>query len=229
MPGFLGFCWRALQSNPAAAIGGSAMTIAGISYQDWLKSVAQNPPPILTNHFFQLIVIAIGVLLLAYVFYSEAERERAPKPRPNMDMAKAIEYLRIRSRWAVGRLYYDKNREQTDLTGLLEEEIQTLIRDAATQGRVTIWGRPTDTKHMFELPIEIEIDASEWTEYPFDLTTMDGDTPHGVTARDRRVGEDRYRYLRVDSREIFREWPAASYYRLLFDKTWKSRKERDCG
>lgn len=230
MQGFVGFCWRALQSNPAAAIGGSAMTIAGVSYQDWLKTIANNPPSLLTNHIFQLGIIAIGVLAIAYVFYAEAERERTIKSRPNMDMTKAIEYLRVRSRWAVGRIYYDRKREHVDLTGLLEEYIDTLIRDASAQGRVTIWGRPRagGIQELFTAPTEIEIEPSEWTELTFDLITMDGSGSHGVVARDRRISEDRYWNLRVDRREICREWPAASYFRLFFDKTWKSRKERIC-
>ena len=105
MGGFWTFCWRSLQSNPAAAIGGSVMTLAGISYQDRLRKIADNPPPLLTNHLVQLAIIAFGVLVLAYVFYSEAQRERASRPRPNWDMLKAIEYLVTRSRWSIGRLY----------------------------------------------------------------------------------------------------------------------------
>jgi hypothetical protein len=176
--------------------------------------------------FALAVGLAIGTVLLPEIWRVVRDHAFPTKPHPNMDMARAIEYVRVRSRWAVGRPYYDKKREQIDLTGLLEEQIDTLIRDAAAQGRVTIWGRPPPAG-IFELPTEIEIKPSEWTEYPFDLTTMsDYDAPHGVAARDRRIGEDRYWNLRVDSREVHREWPAASYFRLFLDKTWKSRRQQ---
>jgi hypothetical protein len=176
--------------------------------------------------FAFVVGLAIGTVLLPEIWRVVRDHAFPRKPHPNMDMTNAIKYLRVRSRWALGRPYYEKSREQVDVTGLLEEQIDTLIRDAAAQGRVTIWGRPS-SRGTFDLPTEIEINSSEWTEVPFDLTTMsDYEAPHGVVARDRRVAEDRYWNLRVDRREIYREWPAAPYWRLLFDKTWKSRREQ---
>jgi hypothetical protein len=179
---------------------------------------------------FALVVgLAIGTVLLPEIWRVVRDHAFPTRPQPNMDMAAAIEYLLVRSRWAVGRLYYDKRKDQlSSLTGLLDEDLDVLIRDAAAQNRVTIWGRPSNPI-LFGSPIEIEIKPSEWTEIPFDLTTMaDYDAPHGVVARDRRISEDRYWNLRVNRREVHREWPPASYFRLIFDKTWKGRKERTC-
>lgn len=178
--------------------------------------------------FAIVIGLAIGTVMLPEIWRVVRDHAFPAKPHPDMDMALAIEYLLVRSRWAVGRIYYDKKKDQESyLTGLLEEDIDQLIRDAAAQNRVTIWGRPADRTRIFGFPTEIEINSSELGELPFDLTTMvDSDAPHGVVAR--RTNEDRYWNLRVDRREVYREWPKASYFRLLFDKTWKSRKRRIC-
>jgi hypothetical protein len=44
MGGFLRFLWRAIQTQPFTAVAGAAMTIAGVSYQDWLVGLAKDPP-----------------------------------------------------------------------------------------------------------------------------------------------------------------------------------------
>jgi hypothetical protein len=172
---------------------------------------------------FALVVgVAIGTVLIPEIWRVVREHAFPVKPFPNMDMLKTVEYLRVRSQWAIGRVYYKKEPDR-----LLEEDIDTLIRDAAAQGRITIWGRPrgTSISDVFYPPAEIEIPHTDWTEVSFDLTTM-ADAPHGVCARDHRISEDRYTNLRVNDREAYREWPRAFYGRLLLDKTWKSRRKQ---
>jgi hypothetical protein len=217
MAGFWVFCWRSLQSNPAAAVGGSVMTLAGISYQDWLRKIAANPPYLLTNHLVQLAVIAFGVLVLAYVFYAEAQRERTSKPRPNWDMRNAIDYLVTRSRWSIGRLYSANSNH------IILEDVDEIIRDVAAQGRLRIWGRPGHPTVIGE-PTEIEVPQAEWPGMSLDLTTMEDNPPDGVCAR--AHSQDQVCHLRVDQREVYLEWPAASYIRRFFDKTWKSRRDK---
>jgi hypothetical protein len=77
MSSFLRFFWRAIQTQPFTAIAGAAMTIAGVSYQDWLVGLAKDPPWPLQSHLVQLAIIAIGVLTFAFVFYRHSEEERA--------------------------------------------------------------------------------------------------------------------------------------------------------
>ena len=169
-----------------------------------------------------VVGLAIGTVFIPEIWRIIREHVFPSKPHPNMDLKETIDYLRIRSRWAVGRAY-SKNE-----CHLLEEDIDTVIRDAATQGRLTVWGRPRETgvHAMFEPSTEIEIPRTEWPDMPLDLTTMvESDAPRGVCARDRAQGEDRYCQLRVDRTEVYREWPPAFYGRLLFDKTWKGRKQ----
>jgi hypothetical protein len=219
MGGFLQFLWRAIQSQPVTTIFGAFMVMAGISYQDWLTALAKEPPWFLTNHVVQLAIILLGILMVAFVFYRQSEADRTSKPRPDMDLSQAIDYLRVRSRWAVGRVYYNSSDDR-----ILEEDIDQIIRDVAAQGRITIWGRPGVRSVVFGEPTEIEIPRTEWPNMSLDLTTMEGNAPNGVCARGH--GQDQYCRLRVDRREIYREWPRAFYGRFFFDKTWKGRKER---
>jgi hypothetical protein len=223
MGGFLRFLWRAIQSQPVTTIFGALMVMAGISYQEWLIALAKEPPWFLTNHIVQLVIIALGVLIVAFVFYRQSEADRSSKPRPDMDLRKAVDYLRVRSRWAVGRLY------SANQNHLLEEDIDGVIRDAAIQGRVSIWGRPrlSGATALVTEPLEMEIPANEWPNFGFSLTTLvHDDAPNGVCTWDiDRSGREFFR-LRVNREQIYREWPPASFGRLFFDKTWKSRKEQ---
>ena len=81
MGGFFRFFWRALQSQPVTALLGAAMTVAGVSYQDWLTGLAKDPPWPLQSNLVQLAIIATGVLILAFVFYRQSEEERADPVR----------------------------------------------------------------------------------------------------------------------------------------------------
>jgi len=217
MRGFLRFLWRAVQYQPFTTVFGTAVVIAGISYQEWLAEIAKEPPWYLANHLIQLAGIAFGVLIVAYVFYRQSEIDRTSSPRPNMNLEDAIEYLRIRSEWAVGRVNYSKDQDH-----IIEEDIDEIIRDAAAQGRITIWGRPGSS--IIGRPIKIAVSSSEWPQLSLDLTTMGGGGPRGVCARSH--AQDQYCWLRNDERELYREWPPASYARLIFDKTWKSRRQK---
>jgi uncharacterized membrane protein HdeD (DUF308 family) len=84
MVGFLRFLWRAIQSQPVTTIAGVVMTIAGISYQDWISMLAKEPAWPLMSRGFQLAVIVVGVLMSAYVFYGKAKKSE-PTPRGYSD------------------------------------------------------------------------------------------------------------------------------------------------
>jgi hypothetical protein len=144
------------------------------------------------------------------------------EPRPDWDLRDAVNYLRIRSKWAIGRIYYSVGEGR-----LIEEDIDEILRDAASQGRIWIWGRPTQTgvEALFSRGTEIKIPFSDLPGMSLDLTTIDDDTaPNGAVLR--AYSQDQYRFLRVNRREIYGEWPSAFYGRLFFDKTWKSRRLR---
>jgi hypothetical protein len=81
MGGFLRFLWLAAQSQPVTTIFGAAMVVAGVSYQEWLTTVASEPPWFLMNRLVQLAVIALGTLIVAYVFFRQAEERRGESPQ----------------------------------------------------------------------------------------------------------------------------------------------------
>jgi hypothetical protein len=120
----------------------------------------------------------------------------------------------------LGRPYYNSRTDH-----LFEEDVDEAIRDAAAQGRIAIWGRPAQqgTAALFGRGIEIKVPQEDLQD-SVDLTTIDDTAPNGAVFR--RHSEDQYRFLRVNRRQICREWPAAPYARLIFDRTWKSRLRR---
>ena len=165
---------------------------------------------------FALVVgLAIGTVFIPEIWRVVRDHNFPEEPKPNMDLQEAIDYLRIRSRWGLGRVHYSHNESR-----LLEQDIDEVIRDVATQGRIRIWGRPGHDTVLGQ-PTEIEIPRAEWPNMTLDLTTMEGGAPDGVCAR--AHAQDQYCWLR---REIYREWSPASCARLFFDKTWKSRRNR---
>ena len=142
------------------------------------------------------------------------------EPRPDWNLPDAVSYLRIRSKWAIGRVYYDAVDGR-----LIEEDVDEVLRDAASQGRISIWGRPalTGAEALFSRGTEIKISIPDLQNMSLDLTTIvDGTAPNGAAFR--RHSQDQYRFLRVNRKEIYHEWPAAHYLQLFFDRTWKSRR-----
>jgi hypothetical protein len=166
--------------------------------------------------------LTIGTVIIPEVWHLIKDHFFDNEGRPDWGMEEAIDYLIVRSRWSIGRLYYCEKNDR-----LLLEDIDGILRDAAAQERVSIWGRPENNGvgAMFGPATEIKIPHQEWPNLSIDLTTMDDvSVPKGVCAR--AHGQDQYCYLRVNKKQIFREWPAASYLRRFFDKTWKNRKRR---
>jgi hypothetical protein len=171
---------------------------------------------------FALVVgVAIGTILLPEIWRAVRDHAFPSEARPDWDLREAVDYLRVRSKWAIGRIYY------TDKGRLLEEDIEEVLRDAASQGRISIWGRPAPTgvEALFSRGTEIKVPFSDLQSMSIDLTTIDDSTvPNGAVLR--AHSQDQYRFLRVNRREIYREWPSAFYGQLFFDRTWKSRRRR---
>jgi hypothetical protein len=186
--------------------------------ESWWTSHAAHP---VLSAFF--VGLSFGVVFLPEIWRVVRDQEFPSDPRPDWDLRDAYEYMRVRSKWAIGRVYYNDGRPDH----LLEEDIDEAMRDAAVQGRISIWGRPTQTgtAALFSRGVEIQIPVNELPEMSIDLTTVDDVTaPNGAVFR--LQSEDQYRFLRVNRRQIRREWPAASYLRRMFDRTWKTRRQR---
>lgn len=191
---------------------------------NWLNAIDQAVfRPAAHPTIFALVVgVALGTILIPEIWRVVRDHLFPTEPRPDWDLREAVDHLRTQSKWAIGRIYYDANEDR-----LLEQDIDEVLRDAATQGRISIWGRPaqTGTTALFSRGTEIKIPVNDLQDMSLDLTTIvDSTAPSGAVLR--AHAQDQYRFLRVNRREIYREWPAAYRVRLIFDRAWKSRRLR---
>jgi hypothetical protein len=194
---------------------GSALSFLSPVESWWATHAAH---PLLAAFFAGL---SFATVIFPEIWRVLRDRAFPTEPRPDWDLREAINYLRLRSKWAIGRVYSANEQH------LLEEDIDEVLRDAASQGRISIWGRPaqTGTAALFSRGTEIKVPFLDLQSTSLDLTTIvHDDAPNGVVLR--AYSQDQYRFLRVNRREIYREWPSASRGRLLFDKSWKSRRRR---
>lgn len=201
--------------SPPKDMGSALSFIAPI--ESWWAAHAAHP---LLAAFFAGLCFA--TILIPEIWRVLKDHVFPPEPRPDWDLRDAVSYLRIRSKWAIGRIYYSADKDR-----LIEEDIDEILRDAASQGRISIWGRPTQTgvEALFNRGTEIKIPFPDLQSMSLNLTTIDDITaPNGAVLS--RHSQDGYGFLQVNRREIYREWPPAFYGRLLFDKNWKSRRLR---
>jgi hypothetical protein len=189
---------------------------------NWLSAIDQRifRPAAHPTMFALVVGLAIGTILLPEIWRVTRDYAFPAEARPDWDLREAVDYLRVQSKWAIGRIYYANER-------LLEEDIDEVLRDAASQGRISIWGRPAQTgvAALFSRGTEMKIPVSDLQSMSLDLTTIDdGTAPSGAVLR--AYSQDQYCFLRVSHKEIHREWPSALCARLVFDKTWRSRRLR---
>lgn len=166
--------------------------------------------------------LSFGTIFIPEIWRVLKDHTFPSEPRPDWDLRDAVSYLRIRSEWAVGRVYYDAADDR-----LIEQEVDEVLRDAASQGRISIWGRLTLTgaDALFSRGTEIKISAPDLQDMSFDLTTIvDSTAPNGAVLT--LHSQDQYRFLRVNRREIYHECAPAHHLRLFFDRNWKSRRRR---
>jgi hypothetical protein len=195
---------------------GSALVFLAPIESWWTTHAGQ---PLLAAFFAGLF---FGTVFLPEIWRVLRDHALPSEPRPDWDLRDAVNYLRIRSRWSIGRVYYSDDDDR-----LIEQDIDEVLRDAASQEHISIWGRPTQTgvEALFSRGTEIKIPFPDLQSMSLDLTTIDdGTAPNGAVLR--AYSQDQYRFLRVNRREIYNEWPPAFYGRLFFDKTWKSRRLR---
>jgi hypothetical protein len=163
---FARFTARAVQSQPLQSLAGGAMTICGVNYDDWLKHITGDVPPWAQNHLFQLGIISLGVLILAYVFWHQAEVERKVHDRPDENGIVAIKKLLTRSKRGAEMIRSGELRIQmmyeSMLTpeGVIEQRLQARLlgelEDRLRQGLVLAWGqhRSSNKQRL--------IDKEEW-------------------------------------------------------------------
>jgi hypothetical protein len=135
-----------------------------------------------------------------------------------MEVSDAFNYLKNRSRWGIGRRYKPRGPR------FLEEDIELAIRNAAADARISIWGIPKGD--FFIDPTELKLPADLWTEVAFDLTTWDSTVPNGMHTWDVSNSGKHFCRLRTNRMELRKEFPPAYRARLVFDRTWLSRRNK---
>ena len=205
MATFTRFVLASARSKPIHAIVGLIGMAIGLNIQSIVSLATADPPPWLTRWWVPWVFGLIGLWFIAYIFYRQSESERGAHVKPDMDLLKAVEHLRDRSKWGLGRMYHNPANDR-----LLLEEIDSEFRDAAAQGRVTVWGRPRHGPTGFlDLPTEVEIAAAMWPRLGLDLISISGETPHGACTHDIGGTGEHYNWLRVNAGQVYREWPPA--------------------
>jgi hypothetical protein len=133
--------------------------------------------------------------------------------RPDMDVKDAFAYVMIRSKWSLGRPYKPNGPR------FLEEEVESIMRNAAAQGRITIWGEPRE-ENLFG-NTQVAIPSSDWEVTSFDLTRVISELP--ATTYRLRGDAPGYDNLFACKAQVRREWAAAFLLRLLLDWHWWGR------
>ena len=138
-----------------------------------------------------------------------------PRPaRPDMDVKDTFAYIMTKSNWSLGRQYQPKGPR------FLEEDVEIVIRNAAAQGRITIWGEPRE-ENLFG-NTQVAIAPSDWEEISFDLTRVISELP--ATTHRLRGDAPGYDNLFACKAQVRREWPEVWFPRLLFDRHWWGRR-----
>jgi hypothetical protein len=138
-----------------------------------------------------------------------------PRPaRPDMDFKDAFAYLMTRSKWSLGRQYKPTGPR------FLEEDVESVMRNAAAQGGITVWGEPRE-ENLFG-NTQVAIPPSDWENTSFDLTRVISELP-ATTYRLRGDAPD-YDNLFACEAQVRREWPSAFLLRLLLDWHWWGRR-----
>jgi hypothetical protein len=232
MRDFPRFALRAIQSQPVQSGLGAAMTVSGVSYQDWIVWLTNEPPSWATNHGFQLAIIAAGVLVLAYVFWHQTQSEIGNQARSDIGAVDAFKSILSRSR----RSFELVRRRQellnipvpyepylTDagiVEGRLRRRLKEELHDALRQGHVKSWATPRDGGP--EKPIEphewgnVEIEFSDdelyAIPYPFG-----GDRQ--ISAWQRRPNPRGkihcYLNVRFSSENLYKEFPLKIWPRRI--------------
>jgi len=147
------------------------MTVFGVTYDEFLKAVANNPPWYLTNHFIQLIIVITGVLLLAFVFWRQTEAQLEQKTRPDTAADESFNKIIQRSKWAkraintldVSSYFYPPNLdEKQKLERALYYKLSNEIHDKLRQGDMSAWGKFSNNEG--DSTPERRIDPEEWDD-----------------------------------------------------------------
>ena len=189
-------------------VGGGAMTVWP-SLPDWLGYG----------------VMLVGVFTIGWGF-REVLQDRAgrlfPRLRLSLDWGSepvrggqpydmtahdAFRHILVNSRWASGK--YDGEGMQP-LSKSLLEQTDTLLRDAASEGLVRVWGRPMTGSSLRQA--RVEIPREYWRDAAFDLVTCWITPTVSPSTWIQRGGGVAYNDVAFNAAEVHACWPTASWF-----------------
>lgn len=185
------------------------------------------------------LVIAAGVFTIGWGF-REVLQDRAGRlfprlrlsldwgPEPvrsgqpyDMTAADVFRHVIVHSRWGSGKRDNNTSGRMQPLGSSLLEQADSLLRDAASEGLVRVWGRPKTGSALKEA--RVQIPREYWRNAGFDLITC----WNTLTASPRTWfhGEDGVEYTDVafNAAEVRACWPKASWFRRRRDPYLKDR------
>ena len=162
-----------------------------------------------------LSIFKLNIIEFSGQFFYRGERHRSREVKSNFTAYEAFEYVLMRSAWCIGRSYSD---------GTLLGEINLLLRDAAYQKRIIVFGRFVDkTQAVRESPLG-PIPASFWATGEFNYAACL--EPWLGVPGVQQIGPNgtiQYRDVKFDRYQVLATWKRASLRARFFDKQRQSR------
>jgi hypothetical protein len=211
--------WRyvtaTVRSSPLLSIGGVLLQALGISVSELEQHFLSSPPAILAQWWMPYVVALFGLWLTAYAFYRQSEARRQSGPQPDWSGKDAIRHVWLRSKWSF--------QTTVDTDGRRMIQAINVMRDAARQQRIKIWGRlASDSFPGAELPAVLEPIAPEyWKRASFDLTTLISEDGITLATEPLNVHTPTYDDLWFNRGEVLALWKAANMFRL-----WQRKRQQ---
>lgn len=213
---FLQFITASLRRSAGASIATGLLLAAGINVQAITWALFESPPWVLVQWWSPYPVVAVALLLVAWIFYRHNAAERFIGPQPDLSIAQAIDYL-------VNDSAANIERKPT-MEGYEHSEARILLNEKFAEGTLRVWGR-RDTKpgglgHVFEIsrePVPKDYWANARLDY-YSIFYKATERPQTdlYDAADKSI--PMYADLHINRREIETIWPHRPLWRRLVDK-----------
>lgn len=170
-------------------------------------------------------VILVGLIVWAGILTFHEQRKLALPiaPKPDWSARDAFRFLMLDSKWALGKnVDLNKTRwTQEDWKTELFAQVEVQLRDAASIGKLLVWGRPQGTSIIGLYTTMQLVDCHEWRRQRFDYISCLG---IGETAKIvGNQGQVLFDDVKVNKAQIFALWPKATIWEKCHDKYSKNR------
>lgn len=207
---FLRFFWASIANSPLLFLAALMATIVGGTYPIW----AAIAPTWVHQAWLRGVLSLVVYWLLAYLFWRQSQKERDLPPPADYSARDAVRWIYNRSRWALW-----KGAE--DGTALIA--VGEMLRDAARQSRLHVWGRQKRSGQMASAPLT-PIPPEYWDDATFDLTNCFIHDDHTPSSQTFISGERVYGDLTLNRTEVYSLWPPALYILWYFDRKRSERR-----